>query len=210
MKPTNKIFCKRIAGAAMAVPSVLALLAGCDESSSQSSAPTTKPTVAVTAPAAPDTSAILVSYPQKPPSFLILDGKDWPFPAAKLAVVGHGRGGYSLCLCSDDPPTAIDPGYAGNSYVLYMQMGIDKLSELPGATWDFKPADTGNASSGIYLHGNRDQYQPNDVHISFQKNGDELMVFMTGTFLHNDPTNPAAPADRVQVSATLRANAPTE
>jgi hypothetical protein len=141
---------------------------------------------------------------------LSIDGRDVTFPAAKLALISHGAGGYTLRLCSDDPPTAIDPGYTGNSYVMDMQLAIDRLGELPAATWDFKPTDSDDSASGIYLHGCREQFHPRDVHVTFQKNGDELLVFVTGAFLHSDESNPTAPPDRVQLNGCLRTNMPAE
>jgi hypothetical protein len=161
-----------------------------------------------TQPAEPQ--AVVAAYPMRPPSNLNLDGHDVSFPAAKLAVIGHSTGGFKLRLCSDDPPTAIDPGYVGNSYVLDMKLAIDHLSELQAATWDFKPSDSPDSTSGIFLQGYHDQYHPSDVHVSFQKNGDELMVLISGTFLHDDASNPAAPPERVQVNGSLRANSPAE
>jgi hypothetical protein len=141
---------------------------------------------------------------------LTIDGRDVEFPGAKLAVVRHGTGGFTLCLCSDDPPTAIDPGYAGNSYALYMHMAVDRLGELPAATWDFGPADTDDSNSAICLHGYREQYRPHDVHVAFQKDGDALMVFVTGTFIHSDANNPAAAPESVAVSGSLRTSVPGE
>jgi hypothetical protein len=192
----------------------LALLwstAGCDQSA-QSSKPTTNPTIATaTPPAQPtDVSAMVAAYPIKPPSTLSIDGRDVLFPAAKLAVIRHDNGGFMLMLCTDDPPSAIDPGYTGNSYLLNMQLGMDRLSELPAATWDCKPADSEDSTSGIYIHGYREQYHPDAVHVSFQKDGDDVLVVVSGTFLHSDPDNPASPPQHVQVSGSLRTNMPRE
>lgn len=207
MNPQNKIFAIRLGGAVSMA--LLSILGGCDDPV-QSSKPTTKPAVAVAASEPAETSAVVAAYPVQPPSTLSIDGREVSFPGAKLAVVKHGSGGFTLLLCSDDPPSAIDPGYAGNSYAIYMRLGIDRLSELPAAMLDFKSSDSDDSSSGIYLHGYREQLHPDDVHISFQKNGDEMMAFVTGTFLHTDASTPAAPPDRVQVSGVLRTSVPSE
>lgn len=187
----------------------LALIAGCDDPA-QSSRPTTKPTVAVATTEPTGATAVVAAYPQRPPSTLSIDGRDVAFPAAKLALISHGTGGFTLRLCTDDPPNAIDPGYTGNSYVLDMQLAMDRLTDLPVASWDHKPTDGDDSASGIYLHGCREQYRPRDVHVTFAKNGDELLVYVTGAFLHSDEANPNVPPDRVQVSGCLRTNLPAE
>jgi hypothetical protein len=156
---------------------------------------------------------VVAAYPVKPPSILSIDGKDVPFPAAKLAVIGHGSGGFVLRLCSDDPPTAIDPGYAGNSYLLDMQVPVDRLRDLPGARWDYKPGDGDDSTNGIFLHGFRDQLHPRELHVMFLKDsdqGDQLEISVTGTYLQNDSKNPAAPPERVSVNALLRVSEPAE
>jgi hypothetical protein len=207
MKHRNKILAVRLSGAIGAV--LLSVMAGCDEPA-QSSKPTTKPAVAVAASEPASTEATVAAYPLQPPSIMTIDGRDVTFPGAKLAVIKHRTGGYTLRLCSDDPPTAIDPGYIGNSYVLDMKLGIDRLNDLPAASWDFKSSESDDTSSGIYLHGYREQFHLDDVHASFQKNGDEMLTYITGTFMHTDASNPAAPPDRVQVTGVLRTSVPTE
>jgi hypothetical protein len=199
---------------------VLMGAAGCDDRAQTTPTPTSRPSVVAAAPrplqavVLATTNATTAAYPMRPPSYLTLDGREVAFPAAKMALIGHGTGGFTLRLCSDDPPTAIDPGYSGNSYVLDIRLAIDHLSELPAATWDFKHEDGreggGDSASGIYLHGYEEQYHPDEVHVSFQKNGDELLSYISGTFLHSNPANPVAPAERVQVSGCLHTSVPTE
>jgi hypothetical protein len=182
---------------------------GCDHPS-QSSAPTTKPVVVSSTTAPVEMPATMASYPVRPPSVLTLDGRDVSFPGAKLALLNHGGGGFTLRLCSDDPPTAIDPGYVGNSYVMDMRLSIDHLSELPAATWDFKHGDGNDSASGIYVHGYQEQYRPDDVHVSFARDGDEMLTYVSGTFLHSDGNNPGAAPERVQVNGCLRTEMPKE
>jgi hypothetical protein len=109
-------------------------------------------------------------------------------------------------LCSDDPPTSIDPGYAGNSFVFDMTLPIDNVEALPLAVWDYKAhgSEMPDEATGIFLHGYHEQLHPDDVHVTFQKNGDELLAYLTGTFLHFDTQNPIAPPQRVQVNTCLR------
>ena len=207
MKLQNKIFATLVSGMVL-----FSILPGCDDPNSSAIRPTTKPSAqAATNPpsdAMMDPKAVVAAYPVKPPSVLSIAGRDVAFPAAKLAVVGHGTSGYTLLLCSDDPPTAIDPGYAGNSYVLYMRPPIDRLNELD--QWDYKPTDGDDSNSGIFLHGFREQLHPEDVHIVFQKAGDDMVISLSGHYLRTDTRNPAAPNERVMVNAMLWTGLPTE
>ena len=204
MKLQNKIFAALLAGTILT-----SAIAGCDDPNSSAVKPTTKPAAVVAANQPAEAPATVAAYPMKPPSVLSIDNRDVPFPAAKLAVIGRGSGGYTLLLCSDDPPTAIDPGYAGNSYQLYMRLPIDRLADLPGCTWDFKPADD-DSNDGIFLHGFREQLHPIDVHVLFQKDGDELFISLSGHCLRNDTRNPAAPPQRVTLNAYLHTSEPAE
>jgi hypothetical protein len=208
MKLQNKIFAAVISGAVLASGIV-----GCDDPNARAVKPTTKPSTAVEASPQADPNAVTAAYPMKPPSIISIDGRDVPFPAAKLAVIGHGSGGFTLRLCSDDPPTAIDPGYAGNSYLLDMQIPIDRLRDLPGARWEYKPGEGDDSTAGIFLHGFRDQLHPQDLHVMFMKDSDqgkEIEISLTGTYLKNDAKNPAAPPERVTVNAFLHVPQPSE
>jgi hypothetical protein len=145
------------------------------------------------------------SYPARPPAIFTIDGSDIAFPAARLAVIGH-RGGIVLRLGSDDPPTAIAPGYAGNSFILDMRLPIDRIDELPAAAWDHRPSDADDSISGIFIQGYRDRLRPYDVHVNFQKTDEDTLVLVNGTFLRDDPQNPAGPPEHVRVSGVLHVN----
>ncbi len=184
------------------------LLASCDQQTT-STAPTTAPAVAEANHKDPEKLAVYPppQYPARPPAMMTLNGRDIPFPAAKLAVIGKSTGGLSVRLCSDDPPTSIDPGYSGNSFVFDMTLPIDNASSLPLAMWDYKARgnELPDEATGIYLHGYHEQLHPADVHVTFQKDGEQLLAFVNGTFLHFDTQSPIAPPERVQVSTCLRA-----
>jgi hypothetical protein len=208
MKLQNKIFAAVISGAVLASGIV-----GCDDPNARAVKPTTKPSATVETNPQADPSVAAVAYPMKPPSIITIDGKDVPFPAAKLGMIDHRSGGFTLRLCTDDPPTAIDPGYAGNSYLLDMQIPIDRLRDLPGARWDYKSGEGDDSTAGIFLHGFRDQLHPQDLHVMFLKDSDqgkEMELTITGTYLKNDAKNPAAPPQRVTVNAFLRVAQPSE
>jgi len=193
-----------------AVLLAMAVLIGCDDSD-QATGPTTKPAVVtVTTRPADLLAETAVYHPTRPPSTLLLDGREVSFPAARLMVIGRGTGGVTLRLCSDDPPNAIDPGYVGNSYNLDMRIAIDHMTELPAAMWDFKSGGGDDASNGIYLHGYRQQLHPGDVHATFTRNDNEMIVCITGTFLQTEASRPGAIPQRVQVVGYLHTNLPAE
>lgn len=205
MKLQHRIF------AAVLSASVTGLvLTGCDDPNASAVRPTTNPSAVAAKPeASADSTGTAAAYPitpLTPPSMLTIDGREVAFPPAKLAVIGRGSGSFMLRLCSDDPPTAIDPGYAGNSYVVDMRLPIDRLTDLPGSTWDYRESDSSDSNSGIFLHGFREQLHPCDLHVLFQKEKDSpsLMVSINGSCLRNDSKNPAAPSVRVTVSGYLR------
>jgi hypothetical protein len=204
MSRSNKIFVAIGKSIGLAVVG-LAMVAGCDDATQRSSVPTTQPAVtSATAQPAADQSAVVAAYPSRPPAVLTIDGRQVAFPAARLAVVSHS-GGLTLRLCSDDPPDAIDPGYAGNSFILDMRLPIDRTADIPACTWDHKPSDADDSISGIFIHGYRDGLRPYDVHVSFQKVDDQMLAYIDGTFLR-DSANLAAPPDRVHVSTCVHVN----
>lgn len=187
------------------------LLAGCDQQSA-STPPTTAPAVASATTRPSNVAAVFPPpvYPARPPAVMAFDGLDVPFPAAKLAVLGKANGGLTVRLCSDDPPTSIDPGYVGNSFVFDMTLPVDNVASVPLAIWDYKApsSELPDEATGIYLHGYHEQLHPADVHVTFRADSidpDQFLVVLTGTFLHFDAQSPVAAPKRVQVNACLRA-----
>ena len=208
MKTRTKIFASVLSSAVL-----LGALVGCDDPDSSAMRPRSRQTSsgssAVTANQTDDQPTYAEAYPGKLPSTLLVDGNEIQFPAAKLAVLHRGNGGYMLRLCTDDPPTAIDPGYAGNSYVLDLWVPIDRISDLPGFQMDYKPSP-GDAVSGIFLHGFKEQLHPLGAHLLFQKDGDAMVISITGQCEKTDPRNPAARPQRVTLSAHLQVSEPKD
>jgi hypothetical protein len=162
------------------------------------------PVVATAPVASPPTVVVdpgptpAVPRPARPLSFLSIDGRDTPFPAANLTVT-RARGGLHAILCTDDPPAALESGYAGNSFMFDMRVPGDQTSDLTQTPWEYKEGSSSDAT-GLFLYGDRDQFQPtNGVRVSFQKDGPALSALITGPFIHLDSRDPSAPPERVQV-----------
>ncbi len=170
--------------------------------------PQARPAAPAVAPAAADAvdpgPSPAVARPARPLSFLSIDGRDVPFPAANLTVTPGGTGLHAI-LATDDPPAAMDAGYAGNSFMFDMRLAGDSASDLPTTPWDYTADDANADAVGVFLHGDRDQLQPAPgVRISFQKDGPDLLAFVSGPFTQLDRHDPTAPPERVQVNGCVR------
>ncbi len=161
-------------------------------------------------PAVPTEAAVddgptpAVPRPARPLSMLSLDGRDTPFPAAKLTVT-RTRGGLHAILCTDDPPAAMESDYAGNSFMFDMRLPVDRPSELPATNWDYSANAPNADATGLFLHGDRDQLQPAPgVRVTFQKDGPALLAYVSGPFTRLDSRDPTAPPERVQVYGCVR------
>ena len=144
-----------------------------------------------------------VPKPTRPMSFLSLDGHDTPFPAANLTVT-RAHGGLHAILCTDDPPAALDSGYAGNSFMFDMRLPADQVSDLTQTPWEFKDGSSSDAT-GLFLHGDRDQLTPtNGVRVSFHQDGNAVSALISGPFIHLDSHDPSIPPERVQVYGVVR------
>jgi hypothetical protein len=184
----------RICAAAMLMLS--AQLIGCDRGTSTSSPPV------VIAPIA-DASTQPTTLPS---AVLNIDGKPTQFPSAKL-VLTKKSGGIRALLCSDDPATAIESNYAGNSFMLDMKLEIENPQDLASAVWQFKTVNQGthNSTNGIFLNGARRQMQPADVKVTFEKDGDQVVASLSGQFLLLDSHDTGAAPKTVDVSGRLSA-----
>lgn len=145
----------------------------------------------------------VTAEPSRPMSSILIDGTSVPFPAARLVVGRRRGGGVSAVLCSDDPPAAIEPTYAGNSFMFPMKLDVSRASELPLATWEFRP-DAADDATGIFLHGARETLRPSQVTVTFRKDGDDVLIYLNGSFLRFDPHDPIATPETVNASACLR------
>jgi hypothetical protein len=143
----------------------------------------------------------------QPMASLEIDGKAVEFPPAKL-VLTKKAGGMEAILCSDDPPSAIEPNYVGNSFMLEMKLDVDEPAELPTAVWEYKtekqtPQDS---TTGIFLSGARRQMQPADVRVTFERQGDRVVAKVAGKFMLFEAHDVAAPVQLVNVKGDLNAS----
>jgi hypothetical protein len=130
-----------------------------------------------------------------------------PFPPAVLRLADED-GRVVALLFSDDPKSAMDDGYDGNSYYLQIPLDIDDPSALHGATWTFKAntSEPDDSPYGVFLEGRRWQLHPDDVRVEFDGaiNASPVTVWIGGTFLAVDTTG-ATPSQRVPVAGKLAA-----
>jgi hypothetical protein len=179
---------------------VLAVLIGCDNRSTSSNAtsPGNQSSQNASVPATMPTT--------RPAAVFTIDNKEIAFPAAKLVVTKKSTG-VEAVLCSDDPPTAIEPTYRGNSFMIEMKLDIDDPADLTSTAWTFQapkvaPQDSPN---GIFLNGTGRELQPLDVKVTFTKQGDDIIASVDGKFLEFEAHDVAAPAETVGVSGKLDA-----
>ncbi len=138
---------------------------------------------------------------------LAIDQEIYSFPPARLRV-RQKRGGDPVVavLFSDDPKSAIDDNYAGNSYYLEMALDVGSPDELGQAVWTYKSPSSArmNSTNGIFLNGTRIQLQPLEVRVEFEPRGREMGVLLRGHFLLFDANDPNI-GRMVQVSGNLTA-----
>jgi hypothetical protein len=163
-----------------------------------------KPPIAPATPANPVTPVV----PARSPSFLTIDNKQVLFPPSKMAILNQKPGDFRVRLCTDDPPTAIEPGYAGNSFLFDMKLGIDSPAGLRTARWIGTSADF-DPDAGIFLGGYKNPYRPEDVQMTFSGSPDDLSIYVEGTFSHADPKDPFGPPETVKVHGTVNVAQPT-
>lgn len=180
------------------------LLAGCDRTEqSSTTGPATQPsqkqqvasTTDVAATTADPGKADPATKPAALPEISTLliretDASDDPgilyeFPRARLHI---NREDKTVVLYTDDPKTAIDPGYSGNSYYLAIPLEGDESLKLDGYHWQFRASGSEHQDStdGIFRNGQRYHYQPSDVTIWFRGEGPTVQVAVIGDFLKFD------------------------
>jgi hypothetical protein len=171
----------------------LASLAGCEKTPSRKPivlAPTTRqspaPATRIVEPRAAVATTAPATEAAKKRSQIMLKGTWVEFPEAKLIVHKDGDK-LSAVLVSNDPPEVINPNYDGNRY--YFEMTLDDLDDIKNiaqAEYRYKaasaePLDTPN---GIFLDGDRQHFQPYDIRVTFDKDGDRLIADLRGQFLY--------------------------
>jgi hypothetical protein len=209
---------------AAATAGVAGLLAyGCNRqgAAKQPAGPATQPVVAqatepTTDPAGGDSDVATTAAEARPAaaqstatqpvgcSFLISDGNNprlYDFPAARLRISKDGDK-YATVLYTDDPKTAINPDYAGNSFYLKMMLDIDGPTKLSGADWQFTAptSEHREADDGIFLDGNRVHLQTSDVNVSFKdQSAHTVQVLVWGQFRKFDADHPTSPGKLMTV-----------
>ena len=196
MRATGWLMPKIATGATYALAGVLLLSCGCEKSKNgkaivlnpttrQSPSPTTRlsappPTVAVTA------ATKATSQPAKKLSHMLIKGTWVEFPEAKLILHKDGDK-LNAFLVSNDPPEVINPNYQGNRF--YFEMALDTIDDVKNiAQAEFRhkatsaePQDTPN---GVFLDGDRQHFEPYDIQVVFDQEGDHLIADIRGQFLY--------------------------
>ncbi|HEV2688713.1 MAG TPA: hypothetical protein VGV35_09170 [Bryobacteraceae bacterium] len=177
-----------------------AMLAGCDRLRQKSATgPTTQPVQSASADSTPqsapaidsgdaNTASATTSPIPASVSFMVHEGtKDriYDFPRARLRLTKESENKYAAVLYSDDPKTAINSDYHGNSFFLQMKLDLEDPHNLTNVNWPFKAAssDKDETADGIFLDGNRVHLQPSDIMISFDGAGNNVQVLVMGQFL---------------------------
>jgi len=188
-------------------------LAGCNKDQSAStngSQPAGSPAPAVaqsptTEPATAPSVETSAATTQPESAHIAVDDRRYEFPPAKL--VWDPKDGRAMAtLYSDDPRSALENKYLGNSFYLQMDMEPGDGKSIDGARWTYSAPGSGRVDSatGIFLQGNHWQLQPVDVHAELgQDNGGKITAYLAGTFLMFDSTVDSDPGKIVQVAARL-------
>ena len=164
-----------------------AVLFGCEEPkhiSRAKPAPTTQPTAPVIVAVAPTTapSNVPAIQPAIAETIFQVDGTLYHFPRARIHIDAKNN---SVVLYSDDPKSAIEPGYAGNSFYLVIPLDKNNPLKLDHYQWNFRAESGGDqrdATEGIFLNGQRNRLQPQDVHVAFLGDGPSLKFWLWGQF----------------------------
>lgn len=177
----------------LALVGVAALVtAGCEKSQNRKAIvlnPTTRQTASTEKRAAtrPDPATRPSStQTAKKPSWMMVNGVWIEFPEPKLIIRREGDK-LSALLCSNDPPEVLHPSYQGNRY--YFELTLDSIDDVKNiAQADFRykaasaePQDTPN---GIFLDGDRQHFQPYDIQVVFDKDGDNIVADIRGQFIY--------------------------
>ncbi len=146
-------------------------------------AATTQPmalSVATTEPAVVD------ALPSK--SFLMINDRRVEFPRARLRV-RQTQPRLMVMLFSDDPNTAIDDNYQGNSYYFELALNCNDPHQLATLMWNYHASSSDHVDSvnGLFLEGGKTHLQPVDAHVQFVPMGGRWVVTLSGDFLQFNP-----------------------
>jgi hypothetical protein len=139
-------------------------------------------------------------------SKIVIDGKEYSFPAARL-VLQQSEPTVDLLLFSDDPPDALSSTYAGNRYYFELKLDIDDLAKLAASDMHWKAAsiERVDAPDGIFLDGDKRLLQPYDLRVAFSQTGKVYTIEIGGEFLLFGNKEEASAPKTVLVRGTLMA-----
>ena len=139
-------------------------------------------------------------------SKIMIDGREFSFPAARL-VLQQSEPTVDLLLFSDDPPDALSATYAGNRYYFELKLDIDDLEKLAASDVHWKAAsiERVDAPDGIFLDGDKRMLQPYDLRVAFSQTGKVYTIEIGGEFLMFNSKEEATAPRTVQVRGTLMA-----
>jgi hypothetical protein len=183
------------------IAATAAALAGCEKAQNRKAivlAPSTRQSPPVeprVSPAATRAAASSTTRPAgkgattqavKKSSWMMVNSIWVEFPEAKLVIRKEGEKLTAL-LCSNDPPDVLNPNYQGNRY--YFELTLDSIDDVKNiAQADFRykaasaePQDTPN---GIFLDGDRQHFQPYDIQVVFDKDGENIVADIRGQFIY--------------------------
>jgi hypothetical protein len=177
----------------------LTALAGCQRGVAPAEAPATAP-ISQAPATRPDAATLLI------------DHQTYWFPPAVLRLAAsHGK--LSARLSTDDPPTAIEQDYRGNSFDLTLPLNIDDPALIDQAACHVATGGLPKRESdrGIFLDGQHRRLHPQDTTAQFHRQGDKIVVTLSGYFLlyQNSPLDRSfASPQRVYVQGQLAASVP--
>ena len=184
--------------------------AGCDSGTRTSAKqnPTTAPTTAPSADSDPTALAPTTAPSSRPAvSELLIDGRPYTFPTAKLRV-GKVNDRVVARLYTNDPKAALDDDYKGNHFDL--QMKLDDVHEpqmVAMSVWQYQAHSREYTDSpyGIFLEGMKFQLQPYNVTTHFVGTMLMVQVDLDGEFLAFDLSEPNSTPKTVYVKGSLLA-----
>jgi hypothetical protein len=196
-----------------AIVLVVGLSMGCDSrNTAPKSSPATNPTtVPSTQPVSSTaTTQPVAAAPATQPAYsqLIIDGRTYNFPEAKLRV---GKSGDHVIarLYTNDPKAALEDDYKGNHFDLQLRLeDIQVPQQVYMASWQYQAPsrEYNDTPYGIFLEGMRYQLQPLDASARFLGTMLQVHIDLDGKFLvFDDSDKSGAPPKVVYVKGSMLA-----